>query len=265
MEQAQPSTAIWIGGGFAALVLLWAALYLGSGAATPRLILSQFLFRIALPMAILLGVPLLFLAQLVDLEDRLWQALIAGTVIAMGWLTTAIFSEIGRSRSKAERLRDYHKALYAEIGNTLRAMWDEGRADDYMTATVARMRRENDFVPFIPHERHDHVFDAIVEEIEVLPRQTIDALVAYYSQVKALSIMAEDMRGEYFRATLPQERRIAMYEDYADMRRQAFILGQHALELIRAYAAGGAAAADAVIARVNSPDAARSDRSAGSE
>lgn len=256
---------IWSGGLTLLLIALAAALFAGSEAATSRRILLQFLFRIALPITILLGVPLLLLAQIIGIEDRLGQALIAGLVIAMGWLTTAMFTEIGRSRDRAEKLRDYHKALYAEIGNALRAIWDEGQSDGYMRATVEKMKADPTFVPFIPHERHDHVFDALVEKIEVLPRQTIDAIVAYYGQIKALSIMAEDMRGSYFRGKLAQERRIAMYEDYAQMRRQAFVLGQYALELIRAFSDGGASAADQVIARVNSPGAGPSGRSAGSE
>lgn len=263
MTEAQPY-GLWAGAGLAALLALWAALFAGPDAGTSRRILVQFLFRIALPITILLGLPLVLLARTVNLEDRLWQALIAGLVIAMGWLTTAMFTEIGRSRQRAERLRDYHKAIYAEIGNNLNTLWTAEAIDGYAQRLIGRMKGDPDFVPFIPKEHNDHVYDAIIDRIDVLPRQTIDAIVAYYSQVKAISAIAEDMRGDAFK-TLSQDRRIAMYSDYVEMKKQALAFGTYATNLIRAYADGGAPAAEALIRAVSSRAEARSGRSPGSE
>ncbi|MCB1356832.1 MAG: hypothetical protein KDK53_10155 [Maritimibacter sp.] len=249
--------------------ILAAAMWLGRDAEVTRRVFRRFVVNIALPLVVILGAPLVLVALLVRPATDIWPAIIAGAVIAGGWLTTAIFSELGKAQAKAEKLRDFHKALYAEIGNALRAMWDEGRSEELTDGIVARMQADADFVPFIPREHHDHIFNAVVSEIEVLPRQTIDAIVAYYSLMKSVADMADDMRGERF-AGLEQPRRIALYEDYAEMRRQAFILGQFALEVIKAYSDGGAAAADAVIARLNTaaPDAVSSpgaDPSAPSE
>ncbi|SMY08528.1 hypothetical protein [Flavimaricola marinus] len=232
-------------------------LFLGEEARIARVVIVQFFVTIALPVAVLLGIPLLIASVSIDLDPRLWQALIAGLVITTGWLTTAIFNELARTRTKSERLRDYHKAIYAEIGTTLASLWDEGRSEAYAAATVARMRDEADFVPFIPRESHDHIYDAILDEIDVLPRQTIDIIVAYYSLIKSISALADDMRGERF-LTLPKERQIAVYEDYSEMRRQAFAFGQHALALILAFASGGAEAAQALKDQVNTPAVDRS-------
>lgn len=248
----------------AALVAGWAGRAYGDEARVARGVIFQFFLTIALPVGILLGVPLAGMALLTELDPRLWQALIAGLVIATGWLTTAIFAELGKTRLKAERLRDYHKAIYAEIGNTLASLWDEGRSEGYVAQTIAQMEADPEFVPFIPREQHDHIYDAIITEIDVLPRQTIDAIVAYYSLIKSIAALAEDMRGEGFRQ-LPQARRITMYRDYSEMRRQAFDFGQYALALILAFAAGGAEATKPVQARFNSPDAGPSGRSPGSE
>lgn len=227
-------------------------LFIGEEARIARAVIAQFFVTIALPVALLLGLPLVALYGFVDLDPRLWQALIAGLVITTGWLTTAIFTELARARTKSERLRDYHKAIYAEIGTTLATLWDEGRSETYIAATVARMHNEADFVPFIPRESHDHIYDAILAEIDVLPRQTIDIVVAYYSLIKSISALADDMRGDRF-LTLPKERQIAVYEDYSEMRRQAFAFGQHALSLILAFAEGGADAAQARKDQVNTP------------
>lgn len=249
--------------------ILYVAFQLSSDAPVARRIFSRFLFNIVLPLSVILGFPLLLIALSTDLDERVWQAIIAGVVIATGWLTTAIFNQLAKAQGKSERLRDYHKAIYAEIGNTLQNLWDEGQSEDIGAMMVERMQADPDFVPFIPKEQHDYVFDSILDEIEVLPRQTIDAIVAYYSLIKSISALAEDMRGDTFRS-LSQDRRVAIYEDYLSMRKQAFAFGQHALKLILAFARGGAADADKVArdaARrdVSSPGAAPSARSPGSE
>jgi hypothetical protein len=108
------------------------------------------------------------------------------------------------------------------------------------------MEKEADYVPFIPREHHDHVYDAVITEIDVLPRQTIDAIVAYYSLIKSVSALADDMRGETFK-TLDPPRRTAMYSDYVGMRKQAYLFGKYALRLIKAYSDGGARAAQQII------------------
>lgn len=242
----------------AALVALVLAFFWGREAVTARRVILPFLLRIFLPMAVILGVPLALLSQWVDLNDRLWQALIAGLVIATGWLTSALFTELGKARARAERLRDYHKAIYAEIGNTIHSLYAGGAAGQ---AVLDRMSAEPDFVPFVPREEHCHIYDAIVGEIDVLPRQTIDAIVAYYSLTKTIAALADDMRGDTFR-DLTAERRRAIYADYTDLRKEAFRFGQYALGVITAYSDGGAAAADKWI---SSQAVGRSATSPGSE
>lgn len=232
--------------------VLWATLWLGEAAGPSRRVILSFLIRVFLPMAILLGVPLVVLGQIVTLEERLWQALIAGLVIATGWLATAIFGEIERASRKAERTRDFHKALYAEVLNTREALWGKGLAEEQGQALLERMEHDPTFTPFIPREQHDRVFHAQLDQIDVLPRQTIDAVVAFYSQVSAIAALVEDMRGDRFQQ-LDQERRIAMVEDYLELRQRTFVMARNILLLINAYAEGGAAKAEALSAKINSP------------
>lgn len=249
--------------------ILYVAFQLSSDAPVARRIFSRFLFNIVLPLIIIMGMPLLLLALYSNLDERIWQAIIAGLVIATGWLTTAIFNQLAKAEHKGERLRDYHKAIYAEIGNALQNLWDQGHSEQIGAQMIERMEADPSFVPFIPKEQHDYVFDSILDEIEVLPRQTIDAIVAYYSQIKSIAALADDMRDEAFH-DLPQNRRIAVYADYLSMRKQAFAFGQHALKLILAFADGGAPAAekvarDAAHRAASSPDVAPSAPSPGSE
>lgn len=230
-------------------------------ARTAGRIILQFFVTIGLPVVVVLGALIwLALPSLGGLDPRVSQALIAGLVIAVGWLTTAIFAELGKARARAEKLRDYHKAIYAEIGNTLESLWESDESDRYAEALTKRMEDDEKYVPFIPKELHDHVYNAVIAEIDVLPRQTIDAIVAYYSLIKSLAALADDMRGKTFK-TLSADRRIAIYADYVGMRKQAFLFGKYALKLIGAYSLGGAPAAQRII---NSQDAARFAMSQGS-
>ena len=210
---------------------------LSRDAQVARRLFVQFFGTIVAPLVVVFGLVLAALSWLFDFDERVWAAVIAGLVIASGWLTSAIFAELGKSRGRAERLRDYHKALYAEIGNTLATLWDGWVAKDG-ERVMERMRADAEFVPFIPREHNDHVYNAVVEEIDVLPRQTIDAIVAYYSLIKSIATLADDMRGEQFRL-LPQARRLPIYEDYLKMREQAHATGQYALKLISAFSDGG--------------------------
>lgn len=243
-------------------VVLLVAFVVTDDAAVTRRVFQRFFLNIALPVVMLLGLPVIWLATAV--ETPVLQALIAGLVIAAGWLTTAIFAELERVRSKEEKTRDYHKALFAEIQHTLDAFYADGRADADTGDIIRRMRADDSFVPFIPKEHHDRIYLALVDGIDVLPRQTIDAVVAYYSVISALQAFAEDMRGQGFRRS-DQPRRIAMYEDYAAMRSRAFYMGEQALTLIKLFSEQGAGAAQAAAEAFSNRDAARPDQGRRSE
>lgn len=237
---------------------------LGSEAQIAQRVIFRFLFTIALPLLVIFGVLLILITRWMPIADDIWPALIGGLVIATGWLTTAIFAELAKNRDKAEKLRDYHKAIYAEIRDTLSAFYGEGTAEADAEALIGMMKQDTEFVPFIPREQHDRVYSAIVGNIEVLPRQTIDAVVAYYSQIGSITALADDMRGDGFQS-LASGRRIKMYSDYMEMRKRAYALGQYTLQLINAYSSGGASAADALTKRLNTQVAGQTAQALGSE
>ena len=247
--------------GFAALLLVaglasWSLRSGSTHAELARAILWDFLVDIAVPILLVVSVPLVLLALVTDLDFRLWQALIAGVFIATGWLTTAIFAEGERRRLKAEKLRDYHKAIYAEIRQSVGVFWAEGRARLEAARMIRRIRNEPGFAPLIPRERHDQVFAAILSDIEIFPRQTIDLIVDYYSHVGAMGALAEDMRSDRFlSADFGPRRRARTYLDFFRTRERSYELGLACLSVIKSYADGGAAAADAALDALNNPGA----------
>ena len=185
------------------------------------------------------------------IDVRLLQALIAGGVVALGWIVTGWRNRAEARSLKAERLRDAHKALFAEIRTTL-ALFAEG-GPDVTEVVIKRMEGDPKFVPFIPKESHDQIYQAMIGQIDVLPRATIDEIVAYYSVINSLSALADDMRGEGFK-NMEQPRRILLYQDYAATRTRAFRLGELALAVIAAYADGGTEAARSAAETINSRD-----------
>jgi len=190
-----------------------------------------------------------------NIDARIWQAVIAGFFLATGWLVNGWQNRLEARRLKAEKLRDYHKALYAEIQHAIAVFWDDGRARRHAADLVRRMRAEPSFRPFVLREQLDRVYQNVLSEIETLPRSTIDLIVAFYGQVAAMGALAEDLRTM---AALPtdhpqdQARRIRLYLDYFHTRERAYLQGLDTLEVIRAYSEGGADAANASLARISS-------------
>ncbi len=197
------------------------------------------------------------------LESRFAQAVVAGLVVALGWLVNGWQNRRMDRRRRAERLRDVHRALFAEIGAWLATVGSLDRLEDGRARIVAQMQADAGFVPFFARVDNDRVFAAILGEIHVLPRSSIDIVVAFYGQLAALRALVDDMRSARF-AALSAARRIAVYEDYVRITRLAFDYGQVALRLIEIYSRDGHAAARAEQDRlrqdssalINSPSAA---------
>lgn len=198
-----------------------------------------------------------------QIDTRIWQAVLAGAFVAGGWLYNGWQTRRAATRLRAEKLRDMHRAIFAEIGVYTANIWDTRAMSDYADDMVKRMEADPDFVPFIPRERGDLIFAELIPEIHILPRQTIDPIVAYYSQLTTISAIVDDMRGERF-GTMSQDRRISMYRDYIEMKKQALQFGRFANAMINAYGKGGPAAAESVAQSLNIRAGGPSDPSQGS-
>jgi hypothetical protein len=104
-------------------------------------------------------------------------------------------------------------------------------------------RLGEDYVPLVPTEKNDTIFQAIVADIHVLPRTSIDPVVLYYSQIASIAAMSEDIRSDAFRQ-MNVERRIRMYSDYIELKKEAIVLGEEAMLMIATYADGGRGAVE---------------------
>lgn len=182
------------------------------------------------------------------LSPQAQQAVIAGLFLAVGWWVVHWQNRRRDAASRAERVRDVQRALFAEI----RAYVSAVRRQDFETygAEIAhRIETEPGFFPTIPTEANDAIFRAIIGEIHVLPRDTIDPLVLYYSQLSAIHAAISDLR-VLDPARVEPERAAAMYRNYLAGKRDAVSLGEQALLAIAANEDGTKRR------RVNSPEAA---------
>ena len=152
------------------------------------------------------------------IDPRVQQALVGGAFLALEWVVSAWAGRRAAARERAERVRDLQRALLAEIGTALANLGGEKRITEETGAILARMRSDPGFVPFIPRERPNAVWEEAVGEVALLPQVTIAPIVAFYAQAAALAALAEDMRAPAF-AHLAPERRLTVYEDYAAMKR----------------------------------------------
>lgn len=213
--------------------------------------IGRFVFLVGIPVLVCIVAPVVVVAQSFNLDPRIWQAFIAGMVILSGWLTTNIFAELGRLRDREERLRDTHRAIFAEVANNLSNLFDERTLDTHAEQIIARMNSNEAFVPFVPKENVTRIFDSMDRDIFVLPRVTIDPIVEYYSQIDAIRAMAEDIRGEAYQG-LSKDRRIAVYKDYIEMKKQALVFGRTCNHLIDVYSKSGKVAAEKEAERLKS-------------
>ena len=174
-------------------------------------------------------------------DSRTISALIGAFVVLVGWLFTFYRESHARQMSRKERIRDVQRALYAEIRAYV-AVLKRDQLDDYREDMIEKMRGKDgkgrDFIPLIPRERNDMMFRAIVNEIHILPRSSIDPVALYYSQLAAIAALIDDLRSPEFK-DMDRARRIQMYSDYIDMKKEALDLGEEAMLMIATYASGG--------------------------
>ncbi|SNT72559.1 hypothetical protein [Paracoccus seriniphilus] len=176
------------------------------------------------------------------LAPQAQQAVIAGLFLAIGWWVVAYQNRRRDAKLRADRVRDVQRALFAEIRAYLAAL----RRDDvgaYGAQIRQRILSEPGYFPVIPTENNDAIFRAIAGEIHVLPRDTVDPIVLYYSQLNAISAMIADLR-QLDLAVIGPERAANMYRDYISMKLEALELGDQALAAIRANIDGRAGEED---------------------
>lgn len=180
------------------------------------------------------------------IDPRVWQAVLAGLFVAVGWIVNGAQNRADARRLRRERRDDVQRALVAEIKHYLEVLETE---DVDLAWAAMQPRIAQGYVPFLPSEANDMVFQSVLGNIHILPKSVIDPVVKYYSQLRAIEMQIADSRLSAFVDGTDKDsrtRREAVYEEYLGMKVRA-----------RKYALAALAEMGADPGP-NSPDAARS-------
>lgn len=166
-------------------------------------------------------------------DPRLWQAVIAGAFLSFGWVYNGWQNRRADDRRRREKQDDIATALMAEITHYRDALtfFD---LDEVWDSVADEMAEDENYMPFIPSERNDTIFSAILADIHILPEGVIGPVTRYYNQVFAIDAIIKDLRSE----PLGQESkatRISVYTDYISLKKQALVDGNSAIAALSAH------------------------------
>jgi hypothetical protein len=163
----------------------------------------------------------------------LMQALLAGGVIAAGWIVTFAVQELRAEQTRRATEIEILVALRAELFDYLA----DARRDDLREEGQAVVERilggptSEPYHPFIPTPKVPRVFDALAGQMHLLPDPPLAAVIAAHSQMGDVLSFGRDLQQDDFRA-LPSARRAAVYRDFVSMRIEAEALAREATDAI---------------------------------
>lgn len=160
-------------------------------------------------------------------------AAIAAMVTVVGWFVASKRDRRADDRRRREKQDDIATALMAEIAHYRDALlfFD---LDEVWDTVTAEMLENQDYTPFIPSERNDTIFRAILADIHILPEAVIQPVTRYYNQVFAIDAIIADLRSDGFRQQ-PHSTRMAIYTDYISLKKQALEDGNSAIDALLAH------------------------------
>lgn len=182
-------------------------------------------FLVSLPL-ILLGYAayLSFEPKFAPEEKRfLYQGLMAGTVVAAGWVFTFIFHTHREEASRHRTLTELMLALRSEIFNYLDDLERNELTLEKVDETVDEILKgegQTPHHPFIPSGKRAIVFDILSQSLGLLSSETLQPVVAFYTQLQDVETMAHDLQKDSFRQ-LSAQRRADIYRDFGQMRLRA--------------------------------------------
>ncbi|MEM9642613.1 MAG: hypothetical protein AAGA19_14050 [Pseudomonadota bacterium] len=173
---------------------------------------------------------LLFLVALIrDIEPDLltapqvWQAVIAGVFLSVGWFVTAEAGRASEARQRDERQQDVQTALRSEISSIRGQMvgnlplTDGQKMLETLRDAMHHRILTEDLVPFIATENNDAVYRTMLPEIYFLDEKVIPDVVRFYDVLKNIEDLSADLRTPEY-AALDAKRRASIYKRLMSMK-----------------------------------------------
>ncbi|SCY59465.1 hypothetical protein [Paracoccus tibetensis] len=161
-------------------------------------------------------------------SPQVLQAVVAGVVVATGWLVAAAQNRRRDDRLRRSREEDIQRALLAEIRAYVVALELQVPSPEDAASLIESVR-SGAVVPILPQEVNDRIFAALIAEIHVLPAPVIDPVVIYYRLLSVMSALARELR----RIVRQDSQKAArMMEDYLSLSAQARDAGFEAITVL---------------------------------
>ena len=158
---------------------------------------------------------------------------IAAMVTVLGWVVAGRRDRQAEDRRRVEKQDDICTALLAEIVHYVDGL-EYFDLDALWEAIVAEMEEDVTYLPFIPSERNDVIFHAIVANIHILPEAVIMPVARYYNQLFAVDAIIADLRSNDMKSEA-QDKRISIYTDYISLKKQSVADGLSAIAALQAH------------------------------
>lgn len=221
----------WLQGNMTALVAMWIAAVLGFAlylVAIPSLLRTAY-GRVALVFPPFFVFAALLAWTLISVfgvaKDKAVPAVIAGAMIALGWLITFLISSYREAEARDQQRRDTLYALRGEIFALVDKL-DNQKIRDNAGKVQGKIANgdgvdENgapvEYFPFSTMESEPIVFEAVSSTVPALAEDTVAAVVRFYAEYTDMRKMIEDARSDDAKA-LSRERRVALHKQLTNRR-----------------------------------------------
>jgi len=171
-----------------------------------------------------------------DLVNKGLAAVVGGGVLALGWVASFVLREISAATEEGEKSEDLQETLRAEL-YVYQSLLDDDDTEEAKRQLAKRIsdgeRSGSRYVPFVPRISAPVIFEALVGDIYLLPKDVTDRVVQFYANLSDVRLMAEDLQTKAF-IELPGPRRLTAYCDYLDIRRTTCELAEKAVAALNA-------------------------------
>ena len=187
---------------------------------------------VVLPLLLLALIPIFAVFAYIGSDVRLWQGLLAGLVVVLGWLSTFLFQEERVAQDRRAKEIDLLLALHAEIGNYLAKFQEDNYAERLKEFEKLKSNRKKLPLNFIPTQADMVVFPAMLGQMTVVNDVALHWVVQFYTQVTDISALSNDLRQEKFATANTRRFKVEKLMNLVEMQQTAITLGRIALEAI---------------------------------
>ncbi len=189
--------------------------------------------KVIAPVLLVALVPILAVFAFNGSDIRLWQGLLAGFVIVLGWVSTFLFQEERLAQDRREQEIDLLLALRAEI---LNFVWKFNQVDfdqvlDELEACKTDSRKRLP-VNFIFGQADPVVYRSVLSNLPLIDDVSLSLAVQFYAHLDDISAVTEDIGGQKFKEIGTRATRIDWLIKYVEMQRLAIRLGLVAVRRI---------------------------------